>query len=59
VRRLSKLVGTVLGGLTGVTVAGLLSLAGVEVTEPEAAALAVLLSSVGTYLAPANAKPAA
>lgn len=55
-RRISKLLGALLGGASGATVAGLLSLAGMDVTEPQAAALAVLLSSLGAYLAPANAE---
>lgn len=57
IRKISKLIGTALGGLTGAAVAGLLALAGVEVTPAEATALAVLLSSLGAYLAPANAGP--
>lgn len=58
-RRVSKLLGAVLGGVTGATVAGLLSLAGVDVSDVQAAALAALLSSVGAYLAPANSEPTA
>lgn len=57
IKRVSKLLGTLLGGLTGAGVAAVLALAGLEVTPAEASALALLLSSLGAYLAPANAGP--
>ncbi|MEV8610309.1 hypothetical protein AB0383_20680 [Amycolatopsis sp. NPDC051373] len=53
-----KSVGTALGGATGVGVAEVLDAVGVHVATPVAAALALVLATVGTYLAPSN-KPTA
>ncbi|HEX6682422.1 MAG TPA: hypothetical protein VF062_06480 [Candidatus Limnocylindrales bacterium] len=53
-KRFSKLIGSVLGGVTSAGVAAVLSAFGVEVTPAVAAAIAVLLAALGTYLAPAN-----
>ena len=57
-RRVRKLVASVLGGLTGGAVVGVARLSGLEL-EPEVAGLVVLVaSSLATYLAPANELPA-
>jgi tetrahydromethanopterin S-methyltransferase subunit D len=58
VKRISKLIGTLLGGATGAGVTGILALLGVTVDPGVAAAIAVLLAAAGAYLAPANRPPA-
>jgi hypothetical protein len=54
-----KLAGSVLGGATGVGVAEALNAVGWHLPTAIDGALAVLLAAVGTWLAPANSKPAA
>lgn len=55
---LRKLIGTALGGATGLGVASLLGGFGVHLTEAAAAAIALALGALGTYLAPPNEQPA-
>ena len=53
-RKIRKLIGSLLGGVTAavvITVAGAL---GVTVEAELAAAIAVILAAVGTWIAPAN-----
>lgn len=49
-----KAVGALLGGVTGAGVAAVLRLFGLDVPPEVAAAIAVLASTLGAYLAPAN-----
>lgn len=49
-----KAVGAFLGGATGAAVVVVLGWFGVTVSEQLAAALALVLATVGTYLAPKN-----
>lgn len=49
-----KVLGGILGAATGAGVSGLLALLGVEVDLNTAGAIALVLSWVGTFLAPEN-----
>lgn len=53
-KRVRKAVGALLGGATGAVVALLLNAVGVDVTAEFATAVAVILSTVGTWVAPKN-----
>jgi hypothetical protein len=53
-----KALGGLLGGATGVGVAGLLALFGVHLDPAVTAALATVLASAGVYIAPPNAQVA-
>jgi len=55
--RIRKLIGTALGGITGVGVATVLALAGLNLPDTVDAALAVILAAIGTYIAPPNTTP--
>jgi hypothetical protein len=50
-----KVIGSILGGATGVGVAALLDSVGWQVPPSLAATIALALAAAGTYLAPANA----
>lgn len=59
-KRISKALGALLGGATGVGVAAIASVVfGVELDPAVASALAVLFGAAGSFLAPKNAEPAA
>ena len=53
-RKIRKAIGALLGGVTGATVTMVLSAFDVEVAPELAAALAVVLATIGTWLAPPN-----
>lgn len=53
-RRVRKLVGAVLGGVTAGAVIAVGRMAGVEVEPELAAAVVTVLAAIGTYVAPAN-----
>lgn len=55
IKRVSKAIGGLLGGATGGAVIATADAFGVEVSTPVAAAIAVLLATFGTWLAPPNA----
>lgn len=53
--RYKKLVGTILGGATGAGVLAIVAAAGGTLPESVAAAIAVALAAIGTWLSPPNA----
>ena len=53
-RRIRKAVGALLGGVTAAAVVAVAEALDVDVSMPVAGAIAVLLSTVGTWLAPPN-----
>lgn len=55
--KFAKAIGAALGGVTGVAVAAALGWFDVEVSAELAGAIAIILSTFGTYIAPKNAEP--
>lgn len=55
-RRVRKAIGTLLGGVTAGAVMLIGSAAGLEVGAELAAAVVVVLATIGTYVAPKNAE---
>jgi hypothetical protein len=55
VKKIWKAVGAVLGGLTGTAVIAVAGAFGADVTPEFGAAVALILATFGTYLAPKNA----
>lgn len=53
-RRVRKLAGALLGGATAAGITGVARLVGVELPAGVSAVVAMLLSGIGTYVAPAN-----
>lgn len=64
IRRVSKAIGALLGGVSAPVLVGLFgaigvqSIAGVNLTPDVVAGLAIVLATIGTWLAPANAPKA-
>lgn len=56
VRRIRKLIGTVLGGITAGVVIGAFALFDVTIGTELAAAIVTILAAIGTYVAPKNAE---
>lgn len=56
-RRVSKLIGAALGGVTGGGVTALAAALGVDLTSEQVGLIVAICSALGTYLAPANAPP--
>lgn len=53
-KNVRKAVGALLGGVTAAGVVAVAEMVGVDVSLPVAGALAVLLSTAGTWVAPRN-----
>lgn len=54
IRKIKKAIGALLGGITAGAVVAILEAFNMDVTLQQAGAIAILLTTLGTYLAPKN-----